>query len=117
MASALATYLPEILHTTPTGGFYLWLTLPAGLDSKEMLPRAITELVAYTPGTAFYANGQGRGNIRLAFCYPTPEFITEGVRRLSRVITEELELVETFGRPSADAPLSSRVDGPPPELS
>lgn len=117
MARALATYLPDISHTLPTGGFYLWLTLPDGLDSKEMLPRAITELVAYTPGTAFYANGQGRSNMRLAFCYPEPEFITEGIRRLSRVITDELELVETFGKPSAEIPLSSRGDGPPPEIS
>lgn len=117
MARALATYLPAIPHTMPTGGFYLWLTLPEELDSKEMLPRAITELVAYTPGTAFYADGQGRNKMRLAFCYPEPEFITEGIRRLSRVVTEELELLETFGKPGADAPLSSRVDGPPPEVN
>lgn len=117
MAQALATYLPKISHTMPTGGFYLWLTLPSELDSKEMLPRAITELVAYTPGTAFYSNGGGRNNLRLAFCYPEPDFITEGVRRLSRVITEELELVETFGNPGANIPLSSRVDGPPPEVT
>jgi len=117
MASALATYLPAVTHTMPTGGFYLWLTLPDELDSKEMLPRAITELVAYTPGTAFFANGQGRNNMRLAFCYPEPEFITEGIRRLGRVITEELDLLQTFGKPASDVPLSSRVDGPPPEVS
>jgi len=117
MAEALATYLPKIAHTTPTGGFYMWLTLPTELDSKEMLPRAITELVAYTPGTAFYANDDGRNNLRLAFCYPEPDFITEGVRRLSRVITEELELVETFGNPGADVALKSRVDGPPPDVA
>jgi 2-aminoadipate transaminase len=113
MAAALARYLPNIRHTMPTGGFYLWLTLPEQLDSKEMLPRAITELVAYTPGTAFFANGQGRGNLRLAFCYPEPDFITEGIKRLSRVITEELELAETFGPRSAEAPISRSIDGPP----
>ncbi len=26
--------------------FYVWLTLPEHLDSKQMLPRAVTELVA-----------------------------------------------------------------------
>jgi DNA-binding transcriptional MocR family regulator len=117
MAQALRTYLPAITHTMPTGGFYLWLTLPPELDSKEMLPRAITELVAYTPGTAFFANGQGRNNIRLAFCYPEPEFITEGVKRLSRVITEELELVATFGPRITDVSVSHGGDGPPPELA
>ena len=117
MAQALSTYLPKVTHTNPTGGFYLWLTLPEGLDSKEMLPRAITELVAYTPGTAFFANGEGRANLRLAFCFPEPVFITEGIKRLARVITEELELVETFGSPSGDISVSRSLDGPPPEVS
>ena len=115
MAKALGTYLPKIKHTMPTGGFYLWLTLPDGLDSKEMLPRAITELVAYTPGTAFFANGGGRGNLRLAFCFPEPQFITEGIKRLARVITEELELLATFG-PTTDLSSVSTLDAPPPDL-
>jgi 2-aminoadipate transaminase len=113
MAGALRTYLPDITHTMPTGGFYLWLTLPDQLDSKEMLPRAITELVAYTPGTAFFSNGSGRQNLRLAFCYPEPDFIVEGVKRLARVITEELELAETFGPPSSSIPISQGLDSPP----
>ena len=50
MISALEEYLPELSWTNPNGGFYVWLTLPSHLDSKAMLPRAVTELVAYTPG-------------------------------------------------------------------
>jgi 2-aminoadipate transaminase len=104
MLQALDHYLPDLTWTNPTGGFYVWLTLPENLDSKSMLPRAVKELVAYTPGTAFYANGGGRNKIRLAFCYPTPDFIREGVRRLSTVINGELELLTTF---SQTAPLTS----------
>jgi DNA-binding transcriptional MocR family regulator len=115
MVEALAQYAPEIPHTTPTGGFYLWLSLPEGLDSKEMLPRAVKELVAYTPGTAFYANGDGRANLRLAFCYPEPSFIEEGIKRLSRVIAEELELLETFG--PTNTSVSASLDAPPPEVT
>ena len=44
------------------------------------------------PGTAFYADGQGRGHLRLSYCYPTPERIREGVRRLAGVVDAELEL-------------------------
>jgi 2-aminoadipate transaminase len=113
MAGALGTYLPHIPHTMPTGGFYLWLTLPDQLDSKEMLPRAITELVAYTPGTAFYSNGAGRQNLRLAFCYPEPDFIVEGIKRLARVITDELDIAETFGPRSTQIPSSQGLDSPP----
>jgi 2-aminoadipate transaminase len=102
MIRALEDYLPDLSWTNPAGGFYVWLTLPENLDSKSMLPRAVKELVAYTPGTAFYADGNGRNNIRLAFCYPKPDFIREGIRRLSTVINGELELLNTF---SQTAPL------------
>jgi 2-aminoadipate transaminase len=107
MLQALSDYLPDTSWTVPNGGFYVWLTLPANLDSKSMLPRAVKELVAYTPGTAFYADGGGRNKIRLAFCYPTPDFIREGIRRLSTVINGELELLNTF---SQTAPLPLQRD-------
>jgi DNA-binding transcriptional MocR family regulator len=96
MLQALHDYLPDLSWTVPNGGFYVWLTLPRGLDSKAMLPRAVTELVAYTPGTAFYADGQGGDKVRLSFCYPTPEFIREGIRRLTKVVNAERELLDTF---------------------
>ncbi|WP_416348856.1 PLP-dependent aminotransferase family protein [Microbacterium sp. STN6] len=96
MLAALGEYLPELSWTNPNGGFYVWLTLPERLDSKAMLPRAVKELVAYTPGTAFYADGGGRQNIRLSFCYPTPEQIRVGIRRLATVINGELDLLDTF---------------------
>ncbi|MDM4762341.1 PLP-dependent aminotransferase family protein [Galbitalea sp. SE-J8] len=96
MLQALDDYLPDLEWTVPNGGFYVWLSLPRDLDSKAMLPRAVTELVAYTPGTAFYADGQGADRIRLSFCYPTPEFIREGIRRLAKVVNGERDLVDTF---------------------
>jgi len=83
--------------TVPSGGFYSWVTLPEGLDSRAMLPRAVNELVAYVPGTGFYVNGQGRSELRLSYCYPTADRIREGVRRLATVVKQELELVATFG--------------------
>jgi 2-aminoadipate transaminase len=83
--------------TKPEGGFYVWLTVPEGLDTKAMLPRAVTQRVAYVPGTAFYADSFGSRQMRLSYCYPTPERIREGVRRLAAVLEGELELLSTFG--------------------
>jgi len=94
---AMQEYLPHLQTTRPDGGFYLWVTLPEGIDSKAMLPLAVTELVAYTPGTAFFANGGGRENLRISFCYPTPENINLGIKRLATVINRQTELLETFG--------------------
>ncbi len=118
MLAALDDYLPDLSWTHPNGGFYVWVTLPENLDSKSMLPRAVKELVAYTPGTAFFADGNGRTNLRLSFCYPTPEFIREGIRRLSTVVNGELELLTTF---SQTAPLrtvrpNENIISPPANL-
>jgi len=97
MISALCEHLPEASWNVPDGGFYTWVRLPDGLDAKDMLPRAVTARVAYVPGTAFYFDGSGTDHVRLSFCYPTPERIREGVRRLASVVVRELELVTLFG--------------------
>ena len=96
--AAMNEYLPQLHTTRPDGGFYLWVTLPDGIDSKAMLPLAVTELVAYTPGTAFFANGTGHNYLRISFCYPTPENINLGVKRLATVINRQTELLDTFIR-------------------
>lgn len=95
--AALQQYLPKVQTTRPDGGFFLWLTLPEGLNSKEMLPLAVNELVAYTPGTAFFGDGRGANNIRVCFSHPTAENVAVGIKRLSNVINAQIELNETFG--------------------
>ena len=101
LLESLDALMPEGTHwTVPGGGFYSWVTLPEGLDSTAMLPRAIAALVAYVPGTGFFADGQGRQSLRLSYCYPEPDRIREGVRRLAGVMKDELELSQTFGSPT-----------------
>jgi 2-aminoadipate transaminase len=74
----------------PKGGFFLWVTLPPQLSGDGMLPRAIEQKVIYVAGSAFFVDGSGDNTIRLSFSLPSPERITEGVNRLSRVVHEEL---------------------------
>ena len=115
MISALEEHIPEASWNVPDGGFYVWVKLPEGLDAKSMLPRAVTARVAYVAGTAFYADGQGRDYMRLSFCYPTPERIREGVRRLATVIDAEMETVRIFG--TGTEPVGDSVDFPSPDLA
>lgn len=120
MIDALGVMLPQATWTYPDGGFYVWLTLPDGLNAKAMLPRAVTERVAYVPGTAFFADGTGHRNVRLSYCYPDPDRIREGVRRFAGVVQSELELLETFGPydPASSRPGASRgAQFPAPDLS
>jgi DNA-binding transcriptional MocR family regulator len=94
--SAMQEFLPNLETPRPDGGFYLWVTLPEGIDSKAMLPLAVKELVAYTPGTAFYGDGTGQRYLRVCYSYPTPENIKVGIKRLANVINLQTDLMETF---------------------
>ncbi|GIF11516.1 PLP-dependent aminotransferase family protein [Actinoplanes teichomyceticus] len=107
--------------TRPTGGLFVWATLPEGLDSKAMMPRAIAARVAYVPGTGFYADGTGRSNMRLNFSFSAPERLREGVRRLSGVMEQDLAMRAVFG---GSATISSHrrrgpatADTPGPDLA
>jgi DNA-binding transcriptional MocR family regulator len=119
MLEALDEHLPDLTWNVPNGGFYIWVGLPEQLDSKAMLPRAVTELVAYTPGTAFFADGGGRQNLRLSFSYPTPENIKIGIRRLATVIQGETDLLDTFAGTGilANPAASESVIAPPPDMN
>lgn len=113
MLDSLAEYMPECSWTTPNGGFYTWVTLPEGLNARSMLPRAVKAQVAYVSGTAFYYDGRGADHMRLSFCYPEPDRIREGVRRLAGVVNAEKQLIDMFGvAPEEDAEfLTNRHDG------
>jgi 2-aminoadipate transaminase len=108
MLDSLAEHFPPesgLSWTRPSGGFYVWVKLPDGLDARAMLAKAISARVAYVPGGSFYADGQGDSNLRLSYCFPPPERIREGVRRLAGVVSEELELLRALGGlPSATEP-------------
>ncbi len=118
MLRGLTEHMPAgTTWTHPTGGFFVWVTLPEGLDSQAMLPRAVTARVAYVPGTAFFADGMGSRNMRVSYCFPTPERIIEGTRRLGEVLHEELEMHQTFGI-GADTPRYRDITaGPAPDIS
>lgn len=113
MLDALDEYMPDCSWTKPLGGFYTWVTLPEGLNARSMLPRAVKAQVAYVSGTAFYYDGRGTDHMRLSFCYPEPDRIREGVRRLAGVVNAEKQLVDMFGvAPEEDAEfLTNRHDG------
>ena len=99
LAELAASFPASCRWTSPDGGFFVWVELPAGIDTRELLAKALTERVAYVPGAAFYADGGGANAMRLSFCFPPPERIREGVRRLAELLEAELALVDAvYGR-------------------
>ena len=86
MLAALSRALPaEASWSRPDGGYFVWLTLPAGTEASELAARAEEAGVAIVPGRDFFPRGSGLGGAeaRLAFSYETPERIAEGVELLA----------------------------------
>lgn len=85
MQAALSDCFRGVLNSTwtdPTGGFFLWLTLPADVDASRLFRVAIQEGVAFIPGSAFSVSGSFKNALRLCFAHPRLPEIQEGVRRL-----------------------------------
>ena len=92
MLAALEEYFPpEATWTHPSGGFFLWVTLPEHYNTPDMLTAALEAGVTFVPGDGCYPGGSGLGmnKMRLAFCYEEPEAIREAIRRLAIVIAEQ----------------------------
>jgi len=96
MLAAIKDEFPaSVRWNRPEGGLFLWLELPAVLDSTELLPKAISHNVAYVTGKPFFPDGTGHNTLRLNFSYAEDPDILEGIRRLANVVKAELELVHT----------------------
>ena len=81
----------EVTWPEPRGGFFLWATLPAQIDSDAMIARAVQNGVIYVAGEAFFVGPtMGRNIIRLSFSQPSPERIREGVSRLGQTVRDEI---------------------------
>ena len=72
--------------TFPSGGMFLWLTLPEKVDAERLFPEALEDGVAFIPGAAFSVTGRFGNALRLCFATNAPERIREGVRRLRGAI-------------------------------
>jgi GntR family transcriptional regulator/MocR family aminotransferase len=88
MVTAINRHLPAgVSFETPQGGLHLWLRLPEGLSSDELLPLACREGVAFAPGSAFFPQGcEEQGWMRLNFVASSVEEIEEGIKRLGEAI-------------------------------
>ena len=89
MIDALKRYAPpEIKWFHPEGGLFLWVTLPEGLDTSELLKKAVNRKVAFVPGAPFHPLGGGENTMRLNFSNAGPDMIKTGIQRLGEVLYE-----------------------------
>jgi 2-aminoadipate transaminase len=97
MVEALYDYFPsQATWTEPEGGLFIWATLPEYIDTEDLLAKALREDVAFVPGRAAYVDGRGSHSMRLNFSGAGEGEIREGVRRIGKVIGEQVELYGTL---------------------
>src|SRR4051794_36151689 len=118
MLDALAEHLPpQARFTRPEGGLFVWATLPATVDTTDLLARALSRNVAFVPGRAAFTDGRGGSSMRLNFSGVGEDTIREGVRRIGEVAQEQLDLLRSIAGPVpaakvADDPARAALDGP-----
>jgi 2-aminoadipate transaminase len=104
MLDALAEFFgPEAAWTAPQGGLFLWATLPDYIDTTDLLVRALEENVAFVPGRGAYLDGRGGSSMRLNFSGVGEDDIREGVRRIGKVVREQVDLYGTLTGSTAPA--------------
>ena len=91
----------------PQGGLFVWATLPDYLDTTDLLARGLRENVAFVPGRAAFLDGRGGSSMRLNYSGVDEDAIREGVRRIGKVVEEQIGLYSTLtGRVVARAPVA-----------
>jgi 2-aminoadipate transaminase len=111
MLEALAEHFPrEASWTRPGGGLFLWSKLPEYIDTTDLLARALRENVAFVPGRAAYLDGRGGPEMRLNFSGVSEADIREGIRRIGKVVREQVSLYSTLTGVKPEEPAENVVE-------
>jgi 2-aminoadipate transaminase len=113
MLKGMKEFMPSGLRwVEPDGGMFLWVNLPEGLNSPDLLESALKKRVAFVSGRAFFPDPRdGFGSMRLNFTHASDELITEGLKRLGAVINQEMVSKCDRSRDAIDAQVMDAVKG------
>jgi 2-aminoadipate transaminase len=120
MLAALAEHFgAAATWTQPQGGLFIWATLPDYIDTTDLLARALeSEAVAFVPGRAAYLDGRGGSSMRLNFAGVPEEDIREGIRRIGKVVREQVGLFGTLtGTQPVTEPRPEQAPSHEPDLA
>ena len=89
MLAAMETYFPKSLKwSKPEGGLFIWVTLPEGINAKDILDVCVKNKVIFVTGKLFYPVNAAENTLRLNFSKMGEEEIVEGIRRMSDAIKQ-----------------------------
>ena len=87
-ATRLTRMCPEDASwTQPDGGYFVWVELPSGPPSSELLAEAEEAGVTFVKGSDFFAGGRGGERaLRLAFSFVSRDEMARGVSVLGGLV-------------------------------
>lgn len=89
MFDCLEKNLPSYVKwNKPRGGFYIWLQLPTGTDSTEILKKAIEKGTVFVTGKTFDPDGKRNDCMRISYCNTDVEAINKGIPIIAQAIKE-----------------------------
>ena len=92
MVRLLEQYMPEgVRWTHPEGGLFLWLTLPAEVDTVALYDEALSAGVAYVAGSFFYTDGSHRNTMRLNYSFVDEAKMEPGVKLLAKLLAQHID--------------------------
>ncbi|MBK1711973.1 aminotransferase-like domain-containing protein [Rubrivivax gelatinosus] len=95
--AAVRRLLPAGTRVQPgAGGYLIWVELPAGIDSAELLPRLREQGYSFVPGTAFGSGEALARGLRLSAAHPLDAVRERGLQALAQTLNEHM------GRPVRD---------------
>ena len=91
LLEALEKELPEGARwNTPEGGYQVWVELPDGIDTRDLLSDSIRAGVLFAPGSQFNHDGRASQALRLSFAMAGADDLRAGAAKLGRLVRERL---------------------------
>jgi 2-aminoadipate transaminase len=87
MIDSIKKHFPaDCLYTNPSGGLFIWIEMPEGYNSRDVLTKALERNVAFIPGESFYPSESKKNTFRLNFSNVAEAMIDKGIKRLGEIL-------------------------------
>ena len=95
MLAALRRHAPaRVTWSEPAGGLFLWVRLPAGVDTAAIQAEAEARGVLISVGDPFYIEGRGPASLRITFASARPAEIDRGIQILGTILKKQLSAAD-----------------------
>lgn len=85
--AALRNHLGDLgTWEVPEGGLFFWLRLNSPTDTRQLLPRALEQSVAFMPGEDFYPGAAEPGRLRLNYSHASADAAERGLATLASLL-------------------------------